>query len=503
MHFDRAHLALVATSALILAAFGGGCIKTSDSSSTTSTSKTGTTTGTSSAGGAGQGGSSGGGAGQGGNAGGAGQGGSGPVVTPVLCPETNPYQPTLPNTVQITEPTLSNDATWTADKVYVVGAVLDPAGHKLTIEAGTTVCFYNNGGIEVGAIDGGAIIVKGTADKHVVFTATSDDGKKPNFWPGVGINQYKASEIHYLDIFFAGPGGGGSSFALEVHPTASGDGPLVLDHVVVSQVQSKGIQLQGWDKGVWDGIKQSDITFDGYYPVDADTPPLGAAFSFDSAWVQNLSTSNLHINHAAIPAESNYIDLLTTQGGAIAIDTTWHDLGVPYRTGADGISIIGDKAPGPTLTIDPGVVVQVRGDIQLGDLAAESYANLVAAGTDKAPVTFTSAEKAPAAGDWGTIYFVSGAYDAKISKLDHVTVEYGGNTVKTIQQCPGEGPVQGMVSVDGQGDYDGPAFTNSTFQHSASWGIAAQLNDGGKLKSDYGATNTFKDNKDGDSPVCK
>jgi hypothetical protein len=60
-----------------------------------------------------------------------------------------------------------------------------------------------------------------------------------------------------------------------------------------------------------------------------------------------------------------------------------------------------------------------------------------------------------------------------------------------------------MVSVDGQGDYDGPAFTNSTFQHSASWGIAAQLNDGGKLKSDYGATNTFKDNKDGDSPVCK
>ena len=62
-----------------------------------------------------------------------------PMVT-LLCPEPNPFKPTLPNTVVIHDLVTSADATWTADKVYVLLDNYEVTGHSLTIEAGTTVC---------------------------------------------------------------------------------------------------------------------------------------------------------------------------------------------------------------------------------------------------------------------------------------------------------------------------------------------------------------------------
>jgi hypothetical protein len=517
MHLDKTSIGVVAASILGIAAIAAGCSNASGSGSTTSATTTSSTTttgagGKANTGGAGQGGSGGhastGGAGQGGSGGtstgGAGQGGGGQQATPVFCPEKNPFQPTLPNAVQVTDSVLSQDTTWTADKVWLVGSVLDPDGHTLTVEAGTMVCFYNNGGIVVGATNASEIHVNGTADKHVTFTGTSDDGKTPNFWPGVGINGFKSSTLSYLDIFYSGPSGGGSSYALDIMPTAGGDAPLGLDHVLVSQVQSKGIKIDNWDQNVWDGVAKGDLTFDGYFPVDQNTPALGPAFDFDSVFVQKLSAQNFHVNVGAIPADSAFVQLEPSQGGGIGADTTWGDLGLPYRLPSDGLAVVGDQAPGPKLTLGAGVTVQMKGDIVLGDPASTSYANLVLAGTAAKPVTLTSAEKNPAPGDWGAIYFVTGAYDAAISKIDYAKISYGGTSTKTIQQCPGQGAVVGMVEIDGQGSYDGPSITNSAFESSADRAIAAELNDAGKLTNDYSqGGNTFKNNQGGDYPSCK
>jgi len=52
--------------------------------------------------------------------------------------------------------------------------------------------------------------------------------------------------------------------------------------------------------------------------------------------------------------------------------------------------------------------------------------NLVAVGTELNPITFTSIQSAPAAGDWSGL--IVGQYcDDATTTFEHVTIEYGGD----------------------------------------------------------------------------
>jgi len=73
-----------------------------------------------------------------------------------------------------------------------------------------------------------------------------------------------------------------------------------------------------------------------------------------------------------------------------------------------------------TLTLKPGTTVQMaRG----GSIEVQSGGALSALGTTDAPILFTSAAKAGAAGDWGCIALDSGSVD---SALNQVQIEFGG-----------------------------------------------------------------------------
>lgn len=61
---------------------------------------------------------------------------------PVFCPEKGPFSPKNANSVVVSDVVLRADATWTADKVHLIGEDLEIQGHELTVEGGTTICLH-------------------------------------------------------------------------------------------------------------------------------------------------------------------------------------------------------------------------------------------------------------------------------------------------------------------------------------------------------------------------
>jgi flagellar hook assembly protein FlgD len=111
----------------------------------------------------------------------------------------------------------------------------------------------------------------------------------------------------------------------------------------------------------------------------------------------------------------------TSVSGNIGTNTTWTTAGSPYIL--NGNVTIGGPA-GPTLTIQPGVVVKGNGGSQI---LVGYYDNgaLVANGTAAQPIVFT-ANGSTAAGFWYGLRFgpIAGS---PASSLAYATVEYGGS----------------------------------------------------------------------------
>jgi len=109
--------------------------------------------------------------------------------------------------------------------------------------------------------------------------------------------------------------------------------------------------------------------------------------------------------------------------------THWTLDGSPYLVNCNA-----EVDPGTELTIDPGVVVRFATGTQL-----IVYGGLQAVGTAGQPILFTSAQPAPAPGDWVRVWFPAGHGP---SRLQDVVVEYaGGSNCPAIQVDDGPLPV--------------------------------------------------------------
>lgn len=114
-------------------------------------------------------------------------------------------------------------------------------------------------------------------------------------------------------------------------------------------------------------------------------------------------------------------------GGAICSDETWAAADSPHIV-ADYVLVRGFNDP--TLTIEPGSVVKFypgTGIFVGRDVQTDGA--LIADGTS-GPITFTSNESAPAAGDWLGLMFLDGALPTSV--LDNVTVEYAGGATASV-----------------------------------------------------------------------
>jgi len=135
-----------------------------------------------------------------------------------------------------------------------------------------------------------------------------------------------------------------------------------------------------------------------------------------------------------------------------------------------------DINEGATLTIEAGAKLSFEAGVRI----LVEYGKIVAKGTDDAPITFTSSNSSPAAGDWEGFYFGDKASAGNV--FDHVVIEYAGKE-GGMGKC--------AIVVYGAVNAGRIAVTNSTFRKNEHCAIYDD-----KEKATFAKLegNTFKDN---------
>jgi hypothetical protein len=143
---------------------------------------------------------------------------------------------------------------------------------------------------------------------------------------------------------------------------------------------------------------------------------------------------------------------ISVTGNTISQDAAW-TADVPYII-SGSITVKGSGAMA-TLTLLPGAVLKFsqNSSMNIGATSGDQGA-LIAQGTFANPITFTSNEETPAAGDWDYIRFYN-TTDAATTVLDHCNVQYAGDGN------------QGAINIKEAS----PTIRNTTVTDSASYGI--------------------------------
>ncbi len=159
-------------------------------------------------------------------------------------------------------------------------------------------------------------------------------------------------------------------------------------------------------------------------------------------------------------------------------DVTMRKLSVPWMVHGT-VRIQGTIAP--VWTIEPGVELYFddRAGIVVG---YDNEGTLHANGTAAEPIVLTSAQAAPAPGDWHRLRIGEFAH----GELIHTVVEYGGNINDTTNT--------GTVAMDLDADF---AFLDVQLRHSAAYGLFG-YNSAQPLRPDL-STVSFTDNVAGDT----
>ncbi|MDQ7780939.1 MAG: hypothetical protein RDV41_14675, partial [Planctomycetota bacterium] len=359
---------------------------------------------------------------------------------------------------------LDSDETWTPDNVYLVFGPFSTGKFTLTIQAGTVVLFNDDqlrkvspphGSLSVE--EGGAVKILGTAEKHVVLAPFDAEDL---FWDGISTGfGYKEFTIEHTDFYKSGAGAGAGAIAT-LH---SDKEPAVrLKNVTFHELQNKGFRL--WNET---GLStDSSVTIFGYTPKVTDPQYQYPVMNVDPVAAGTLTKENFVVKEG-VPVHARVIYVSTPM---LNKSVTYRDLGMPYRV--DELQVPGDTYGGPpvTLTLEPGVVMQVGSIIYVGGKTGtgeSDMGNIVAVGTKEKPIRFTSAKDQPKAGDWQSIFMRAGSFDPKVSKFEYCIIEYGGSVPANavwhdVDQRGNVGSLIAIMNPPRSEPYDGPQIAHTT-----------------------------------------
>lgn len=351
-------------------------------------------------------------------------------------------------------------------------------GATLTIEPCAVVQVKKDKGIRVafpGTPGSGTLVAEGTADKPIKIV-----GYEGQRWSQLFVHAPGKARLKYVTL----DGGGGydapGSLAYHGDGAMPTDRDVLVDHVTIRGALGTGAML-GRGAAFAPASTELTITGAGSFPLSIgehgiDTVPTGK-------YVGNA------IDEILIEPET--VD--ATAG--LQESATMHHRGVPYRVGTtprlDNLRLTGRKDGPPTiLTIEPGVTLKF---LKGSALEIEHYtgefsapAAIVAVGTADQPITFTSAEPTPNAGDWRGLWF--GGIARAENRLEHVRIDYTGADCGCI-----------LVTCNALSEFEGaiifsqpPArafLANSVIAHGSGHGVVHGY-DG--VAPDFGSGNTFE-----------
>jgi hypothetical protein len=311
------------------------------------------------------------------------------------------------------------DETWAAGLHDVTFDILVHNDATLTIEPCAVVRVIPTRGFQVNG--GGKIVAHGSADQPIVF-----QGQDHAAWGSILVDSTGYVDLAYVTVQDAGElGATRGSAGGALHLAGVFDQPLQrlakVDHVTLEGAVRFGAVLEM--RGAFtDDSDSLTITGSGEMAMWASASSLGSIPPGDY--------SGNMVDAIRIKTDTN-----------VDADVTIHERGVPYVVGGDGASSqlrvhgLDDKLA--VLTIEPGVTLEFPKSDRDSALYLQHSSNapvdapsgaLVAVGTAKKPIVFTSAEATPAAGDWIGVWF--DAFSAQ-DELDYVRVEYAGGDTGT------------------------------------------------------------------------
>lgn len=269
--------------------------------------------------------------------------------------------------------------------VLVTGTTVLPAGARLRVAPGTMIEFGPGALLQVD----GVLSAVGQAAAPIVFTSASPF-PHPGDWQAVRIENSTAagSVLSHVHMFY-----GGSDMTTNV--------PGMLDIRAGANIT------------VRDSLFALDSS--GAISVDDSSRPTIAncSFSGDAGSPINASV-NLFGQITGIRLAPTQAPIVA-RPGSISTSATWSAFEVPLiltGTVALNAGTTLTLAPGTTIAMGAGALFQVDGTLR-------------AAGTSKAPITFTSAATQPQPGDWQALRIENAT--AAASVLDHVRIFYGGS----------------------------------------------------------------------------
>ncbi len=344
---------------------------------------------------------------------------------------------TLPATIAANMTLTTACPVWhvTANGTTVAGS----ASPVLTIDPGVTVAFDKGGFLSIGTSMPGGIHAVGTSGMGITFTSSATPHAAGD-WSAVALgDQVLSNSTIAYAAFQYGSGAtsqgksssqdgytyGEPAGALIVY-SASQSLALVLHDLTFSHDGGNGLVVDGFNVGFGSG--SGNLTVSDW----------GTGFAPFVLAANQASTLP-----ATLTAQGGVVDLIAGQGapgtpigGAapIALTQTWPAIPIPYlvdgtNPGSGGGAFIeGANNSVATLTIAAPNTLEFKSTGQLAvDPNGTAQGELVAIGTQSAPITFTSNLAAPAAGAWGGVSFTAVGSALASSKLQSVTIEWAGD----------------------------------------------------------------------------
>ncbi|OJH40298.1 hypothetical protein [Cystobacter ferrugineus] len=361
---------------------------------------------------------------------------------------------------------VSRTLTWPNPGVpFVIPQPMKINGDKslatLTISAGSVLRFGAKSLLYVGSKGFlGALVVDGTAQNPVLFTADSDQ-PKPGHWSGVNVMnkasnpgrishatiEYAGEKPDSVQYPFAGPGN--LTIFGDLFGVPEGANTFVMNDVVVQKSSHSGIFLtNGGSLGM--GSSRLTSRDNGTYPItlEADAVPT---IPQDTVFTGN-GTNVVEINNG---------DVTRTQ--------TWSRLSVPYLiTNPDMLVGVAAPFPAATLTIAPGTTILFAPGTALWVGFGDTRGSLSAKGTSAEPIRFVADSEPAPRGHWRGLHF----WYAEGSQLDYVVVANGGNAsgVSSSYGILGEGALNVYREI-------GPFVTHSSFSQAKGCAVTVSKGD--------------------------
>ena len=394
----------------------------------------------------------------------------------------------------------------------------------LTIEAGTTLLFADETGIQIGHESDsnypGALRAIGTDTDHITFTSISST-PTAGLWAGIYFANYSDDtlcRLEFCDIAYGGFNAGANIKCMNASPS--------IHHSTMEYNSYYGVDLMYSSAYFNDCIIQnnasglrcaeSNCTFNyggivnntgyGAYVSNTSNPSFldcDISYNGNIGLVVMSTTSEISVNSCRFENNFNFpIQVFCNQvlglqnntyntntynkvfvhGGLLSQDAEWENPAIPFYIYSD-IFIQGQDGTDnvTTLILEPGTTLQFndQSGISVGTNGDPSQPGaLVAEGTLSDNVTFTTASQSPSAGLWDGIYFADYSDDT-ICMLKHCNIYYGGfqsfdniycyqsspqlQNINT-QQCDGNG-----ITLDGSD----ATIDNVTSQYNTFHGIHA------------------------------